>query len=87
MAQDFQDLTGQIIKRVIQLVEEVEGNLVNLVKISGVQPVDAGEVELSEEEKRKKAIEAEGPMVPGVDEQEVLSGQDDVDDLLSSLGF
>ncbi|HKK13113.1 MAG TPA: protein phosphatase CheZ, partial [Gammaproteobacteria bacterium] len=35
MAQDFQDLTGQIIRKVIALVKEVEDNLVNLVRISG----------------------------------------------------
>ena len=35
MAQDFQDLTGQIIRRVINLVEEIEGNLVELIKIQG----------------------------------------------------
>ena len=87
MAQDFQDLTGQIIKRVITLVEEVEGNLVNLVKISGLEPSDSSKSELSDEEKHKQAIKAEGPAVPGVDEADVLSGQDDVDDLLSSLGF
>jgi len=31
---------------------------------------------------------AEGPVVPGVSHQgETVSGQDEVDDLLSSLGF
>ncbi len=87
MAQDFQDLTGQIIKKVITLVEEVEGNLVNLVKLSGEQAAPEQEKEKSEEEKRQEAIAGQGPVVPGVDSGEVLSGQDDVDDLLSSLGF
>ena len=36
---------------------------------------------------RKSAIEAEGPHVPGVGKEEYVSGQDEVDDLLSSLGF
>lgn len=35
MAQDFQDLTGQIIRQVINLVNEIETNLVELVKIQG----------------------------------------------------
>lgn len=87
MAQDFQDLTGQIIKRVITLVEEVEGNLVNLVRLSGVKPTDEEKRELSAEEKRQEAIKAEGPAIPGAGGDDVLSGQDDVDDLLSSLGF
>ncbi len=84
MAQDFQDLTGQIIRRVITLVQDVEHSLVDLVRITGqkMKPVA--------EEKEKKSgpdIEAVGPAVPGVDKGDVVSGQDDVDDLLSSLGF
>lgn len=83
MAQDFQDLTGQIITRVIELVEEVEGNLIELVRLTGeriVKPKD-------EETKEKSGIEAEGPYVPGIGASAVVSGQDEVDDLLSSLGF
>lgn len=82
MAQDFQDLTGQIIKRVITLVEEVEGNLVELIRITGDRFVTE-----QEESESKKDISAEGPQVPGVGGKDVVSGQDDVDDLLSSLGF
>lgn len=83
MAQGFQDLTGQIIRRVINLVHDVEEGLVALIKMSGPP---------TEEENKKEAgtrdIEAEGPVVPGVDHSsETVNGQDDVDDLLSSLGF
>ena len=79
MAQDFQDLTGQIIKRVITLVEDVEANLVNLIKLSSqkVLPVN----------NHHDLIKAEGPVVPGVKTNGAVSGQDAVDDLLSSLGF
>ena len=35
MAQDFQDLTGQIIRQVITLVTDIEDKLVQLVRISG----------------------------------------------------
>lgn len=87
MAQDFQDLTGQIIKRVITLVEEVEGNLVNLIRLTGAQFQAQEQNEKSKEEKKQEAIAAQGPVVPGVSEGDVMSGQDDVDDLLSSLGF
>lgn len=80
MAQDFQDLTGQIIKRVINLVAEVEGNLVNLIKIAGLP-------EHNPNVQEKTAEELEGPVVPGVDSGDTVSGQDEVDDLLSSLGF
>ncbi len=79
MAQDFQDLTGQIIRQVITLVTDIEDKLVQLVRISGSKlPVKNYE---SEHDK------LEGPVVPGVDQGDVVQGQDDVDDLLSSLGF
>lgn len=82
MAQDFQDLTGQIIKRVITLVEDVEANLVNLIKISShkVVPVNT-------HPEYRESIKAEGPVVPGVVTNGAVAGQDAVDDLLSSLGF
>lgn len=83
MAQDFQDLTGQIITRVIELVEEVEGNLVELVRLTGEKISTTSD----DEESRADAIKAEGPHVPGLGDSKVVNGQDDVDDLLSSLGF
>lgn len=79
MAQDFQDLTGQIIKRVIKLVEDVEVNLVNLIKLSSQKVVPVN--------KHHEPTRAEGPKVPGVITEGAVSGQDAVDDLLSSLGF
>jgi chemotaxis protein CheZ len=84
MAQDFQDLTGQIISRVIELVEEVEGNLVELVRLTGER---MGNPEEKQSKSKTSGIEAEGPQVPGVASNTAVSGQDEVDDLLSSLGF
>ncbi len=87
MAQDFQDLTGQIITRVIGLVDELESSLVDLIRISG-QNLMPETGKKPDEEKKEPNIKAEGPTVPGVDTAaEVVSGQDEVDDLLSSLGF
>ncbi len=85
MAQDFQDLTGQIIKRVITLVEEVEGNLVQLIRLTG-EPVTTASAD-QKEKTHASAIEAEGPHVPGTGTATHMANQDDVDDLLSSLGF
>ena len=81
MAQDFQDITGQIIRRVINLVKDVEDNLVSLIRISGQRMAPA---EKSTKEDLSRGI---GPQVPGLDDADVVQGQDDVDDLLSSLGF
>jgi len=80
MAQGFQDLTGQIIRRVIDLVSDLEDKLVQLVRIAGSAPQ-------KEEEASGPDIAPAGPAVPGVDKGDLVSGQDDVDDLLSSLGF
>jgi chemotaxis protein CheZ len=82
MAQGYQDLTGQVIRKVIDLVNDVEHKLVELVRLSGShakkdQAADAG----------KPDIKAQGPAIPGVDKGDHVNGQDDVDDLLSSLGF
>lgn len=81
LAQDFQDLTGQMIRRVIDLVREVESSLVSMLTAFGEQPVDGAD------EKPKRKVEAEGPIVNAEHRQDVVAGQDEVDDLLSSLGF
>ena len=86
MAQDYQDLTGQILRRVIELVREVEDSLIGLLTAFG-------QTNLSMEErpavvkKPKAGHEAEGPIIDAAERDDVVSGQDDVDDLLSSLGF
>jgi chemotaxis protein CheZ len=80
LAQSFQDLTGQIIKKVIGLVQNVEDSLVELVRIAGPQ-------EKTSEEAEKEKGKLEGPAVPGVVVEGAVNSQDEVDDLLSSLGF
>lgn len=88
MAQDFQDLTGQIIRRVITLVEDVESNLVNLIRLQGDSASSTAEVKEKEKEKEKETVgKLEGPQVPGKEAEDVMTNQDDVDDLLASLGF
>ncbi|MEF1296129.1 protein phosphatase CheZ [Vibrio parahaemolyticus] len=89
MAQDFQDLTGQIIRRVITLVNEVEGRLVEILTVfSGQKPAEQVQV-LSEpaDKKIKQSSEAEGPILHPELREDAVSSQDEVDDLLSSLGF
>lgn len=85
LAQDFQDLTGQVIQRVTGLVTEVEENLVNLVRMAGKVDKITGTVHNLEDE--ETGIKGEGPQMNADKREEVVSGQDDVDDLLSSLGF
>lgn len=85
MAQDFQDLTGQMIRRVITLVQEIESKLVDILKVSSIDIVPNQEVVV--EASPEKNISAEGPIMNAEEREDVVNGQDDVDDLLSSLGF
>jgi chemotaxis protein CheZ len=80
MAQGFQDITGQIIKRVIELVHDLEISMVQLIRVSGSKDT---------EYKMVNEPDLPGPIVPGIDDRkgEVATNQDDVDDLLSSMGF
>lgn len=82
MAQDFQDLTGQIIRRVITLVDEVEGRLVEILTAFG-----SSQLEDSTNNKNKASIDPEGPILNPQERDDAVSSQDEVDDLLSSLGF
>jgi chemotaxis protein CheZ len=82
MAQDFQDLTGQIITRVITLVREVEERLVDILTAFGVE-----KAEEESGDTKKASTEAEGPILNPHEREDAVSSQDDVDDLLSSLGF
>lgn len=87
LAQGYQDLTGQVIKRVITLVKEVENSLVGLVKMaSSVEKITGiNEDIVSSAETHEVALA--GPNIHGEKNVTVVSGQDEVDDLLSSLGF
>ncbi len=83
MAQDFQDLTGQVIRKVIDLVREVEDSLINMLTAFGIS------AEKVQEQSLPKVGEnlVEGPIVNAENRDDVVEDQDDVDDLLSSLGF
>jgi len=87
MAQGYQDLTGQVIRRVIDLVKEVEESLVNMLTMFG-EPESAEQAKASSKPVDNiDGVVAEGPIMDAEQRDDVVSGQDDVDDLLSSLGF
>lgn len=82
LAQDYQDLTGQVIRQVITLVQDVEESMVNVIKMFGnMDGYNAAK------EKALVVKGVEGPVVNKQERNDVVSGQDEVDDLLSSLGF
>ncbi|MDO3385040.1 protein phosphatase CheZ [Gilvimarinus sp. SDUM040013] len=89
LEQGFQDLTGQVLKRVMGLISEVEQDLVSLVRIAGqVEEITGLSVEADNEGKARVIdnTKGEGPQI-NKEKQDVVSSQDEVDDLLSSLGF
>ncbi|MDD4912508.1 MAG: protein phosphatase CheZ [Sideroxydans sp.] len=77
MAQDFQDLTGQVIKKIIHLTQEMEQQLVSLL-LDSAPPGVRAELESGL---------LNGPVINGAGRSDVVTSQDQVDDLLESLGF
>lgn len=82
LAQDYQDLTGQVIRQVITLVQDVEESMVNMIKMFGSMD---GYAAAKKRDVISKGVE--GPVINKDKRDDVVSGQDEVDDLLSSLGF
>jgi chemotaxis protein CheZ len=87
LAQDFQDLTGQVIQKVTTLVKEVEENLLSLVVMASHVDQMTGTVHEHAKQEQTSPENGEGPQMRAAERADVVSGQDDVDDLLSSLGF
>jgi chemotaxis protein CheZ len=80
LAQGYQDLSGQIIRSVMKLVDELELALGKLVRI--------GNFESSPQpQENAGAAAVHGPVIPGVDIGHTVSGQQDVDAMLSGLGM
>ena len=77
MAQDFHDLTGQVVAKVVTLANDLEDSLVKLL-VSVVPPEQREKVDLTV---------LQGPVVNPEGRTDVVSDQGEVDDLLASLGF
>ncbi len=78
MAQDFQDLTGQVIKKMMDMIRALEQELLQVL------------IDNVPSERRVEAPAAtllNGPQVNPEGKPDVVSDQAQVDDLLASLGF
>jgi len=77
MAQDFQDLTGQVIKKMMDMVKGIEHELVSFL------------IAYSPNEKKAELspVLLNGPVVNPEGRSDVVTSQQQVDDLLESLGF
>ena len=80
MAQDFQDLTGQVIKKVVELAQKMEQQLLSVLLES-----------IPAEQRQLKAADSDGllngPVVNTEGRSDIVHSQAQVDDLLESLGF
>ena len=81
MAQDFHDLTGQVIARVVNLASTIEQQLVQLL----VQTAPAGYAPAAPQPAEREHLP--GPVVDPENTPDVVTDQSQVDDLLASLGF
>jgi len=77
MAQDFHDLTGQVVAKVVTLANDLEDSLVKLL----IQVVPEGVRE------HVDPSVLNGPVVNPEGRTDVVTDQGEVDDLLASLGF
>jgi chemotaxis protein CheZ len=77
MAQDFHDLTGQVVAKVVALASDLEDSLVKLL-VQAAPPEQAQRVE---------SALLHGPVVNPEGRTDVVADQSEVDDLLASLGF
>ena len=77
MAQDFHDLTGQVVAKVVTLANDLEDSLVKLL-VQVVPP---------EQREKVDPTVLQGPVVSHEGRTDVVANQGEVDDLLASLGF
>lgn len=77
LAQDFHDLTGQVMAKVLTLAGDLEDSLIKLL-VQAAPPEQAHKVEASL---------LNGPVVNPEGRIDVVQNQGEVDDLLASLGF
>lgn len=85
LAQGYQDLSGQIIRGVMKLIVELETALVSLVQLSRGRALGGGSA--AHAGPTGDAVQGYGPVVPRVNDTNVVSGQDDIDALLSNLNI
>jgi chemotaxis protein CheZ len=85
LAQDFHDLTGQVIRKVVTLAQTVEEQLLKL--LLETTPPDLRTHESRKTDAVPTGPSLDGPVVKADGRGDVVTDQTQVDDLLASLGF
>jgi chemotaxis protein CheZ len=84
LAQDFHDLTGQVIRKVVTLAQSMEEQLLKLL-LETTPPEQRKKVETQAPVGSTERLD--GPVVNAAARSDVVTDQAGVDDLLASLGF
>jgi chemotaxis protein CheZ len=88
MAQDFHDLTGQVVAKVVSLATDLEDSLVKLlVQAAPVEQTSKLMAHIAPPEPVVDTASLNGPVVNPEGRTDVVANQGEVDDLLASLGF
>ena len=87
MAQDFHDLTGQVISKVVALAANIESQLLQLLVITAPTDAVAKPAPVPVDTKPVSEPVLQGPVVNPEGNPDVVTRQSEVDDLLASLGF
>ncbi|WP_019556697.1 protein phosphatase CheZ [Thiomicrorhabdus arctica] len=87
LAQSFQDLTGQVLNRVIMIITSLEQSLIHLIDQSTHDYASIPDREESAEDKTSDEMKGVGPNVTAKSKNGSTQSQAEVDDLLSDLGF
>ena len=88
MAQDFHDLTGQVVAKVVSLATDLEDSLVKLlVQAAPADTTAKLMAHIAPVEPAFDTAALNGPVVNPEGRTDVVADQGEVDDLLASLGF
>jgi chemotaxis protein CheZ len=87
MAQDFHDLTGQVVAKVVALASDLEDSLVKLLVQAAPADQTAKLMAYIAPSPHSAGADLSGPVVNPEGRTDVVADQGEVDDLLASLGF
>lgn len=87
LAQSFQDLTGQVLNRVILIISSLEQSLISLIEQAGHDYASIPDRKESKDDAWSAQMKGIGPNVTKKSQADSVSSQDDVDDLLGELGI
>jgi len=87
LAQSFQDLTGQVLNRVIFIISSIEQSLIQLIDLSGHDYHTIPARQQNNDDEYAENMQGVGPNVTKSSKNDIVGSQEDIDDLLGDLGI